>query len=59
MLRQGNISILGRKSKSLNHKLATFEETIYITKRCRGFNKLTALIQPIKLAFQNIQIVNF
>ena len=46
MLRQGNISILGRKSKKslYNHKLATFEEdNLYNQKDAEGFIKLKAL----------------
>ena len=46
MLRQGNISILGRKSKKslYNHKLATFEEdNLYNQEDAGGFIKLKAL----------------
>ena len=46
LLRQGNINILGRKSKKslYNHKLATFEEdNLYNQKDAEGFIKLKAL----------------
>ena len=46
LLRQGNISVIGRKSpKSLyNKKLATFEEdSLYNQKDAEGFIKLKAL----------------
>ena len=46
ILRQGILSILGRKSKKslYNHKLATFEEdNLYNQKDAEGFIKLKAL----------------
>ena len=45
-LRQGNISLLGRKSKKslYDHKLATFEEdNLYNQKDAEGFIKLKSL----------------
>ena len=45
-LRQGNISLLGRKSKKslYNNKLATFEEdNLYNQKDAEGFIKLKSL----------------